>query len=172
METAGRGIIHGENVAARGEVRLLQLWLTLPRRERWTAPAFRDIHADAIPVRRGKGVEVRIYSGASGALRSSTPNQVPVTLVEITMAPHAEIEQEIPLSYNGFVYVLRGSVRAGEDATLLADDNSSRQPVEKLRYDTCVDEFVVVRERSRGRGGEMLSDNSMRGMPEVRLQRT
>src|SRR6476469_2836739 len=28
--TAGSGIIHGENVAARGEVRLLQLWLTLP----------------------------------------------------------------------------------------------------------------------------------------------
>src|SRR6266536_5728905 len=28
--TAGRGIIHSENVAAKGRVRLLQLWLTLP----------------------------------------------------------------------------------------------------------------------------------------------
>ncbi|MDP9322317.1 MAG: pirin family protein [Acidobacteriota bacterium] len=117
--TAGSGIIHGENVATRGEVRLLQLWLTLPRRERWTTPAFRDIHADAIPVRREKGVEVRVYSGTSGALRSTTPNHVPVTMVEITTAPHAEIDQEIPSSYNGFVYVIRGSVRAGEDATLL-----------------------------------------------------
>ena len=32
--TAGRGVIHGENVVARGRVRLLQLWLTLPRTER------------------------------------------------------------------------------------------------------------------------------------------
>jgi redox-sensitive bicupin YhaK (pirin superfamily) len=29
--TAGSGIIHGENVATKGRVRLLQLWLTLPR---------------------------------------------------------------------------------------------------------------------------------------------
>ena len=29
--TAGRGIIHGENVGANGKVRLLQLWLTLPK---------------------------------------------------------------------------------------------------------------------------------------------
>jgi redox-sensitive bicupin YhaK (pirin superfamily) len=117
--TAGRGIIHGENVAARGEVRLLQLWLTLPKRDRWTTPAFRDINTDAIPVRREKGVEVRVYSGTSGALRSSTRNHVPVTMVEITMAPHAEIGQEIPSSYNGFAYVIRGSIRIGEDAALL-----------------------------------------------------
>jgi quercetin 2,3-dioxygenase len=28
--TAGRGIIHGEDVKTRGKVRLLQLWLVLP----------------------------------------------------------------------------------------------------------------------------------------------
>lgn len=33
--TAGRGIIHGENVGAKGKVRLLQLWLTLPKADRW-----------------------------------------------------------------------------------------------------------------------------------------
>ena len=117
--TAGSGIIHGENVATRGKVHLLQLWLTLPRRERWTTPGFRDVHADAIPVRRENGVEVRVYSGTSGTLRSSTPNHVPVTMVEMTIAPRAEIDQEIPSSYNGFVFVIRGSVRIGEDSALL-----------------------------------------------------
>ena len=38
--TAGRGIIHGENVATKGKVRLLQLWLTLPKDQRWTTPGF------------------------------------------------------------------------------------------------------------------------------------
>ena len=80
--TAGRGIIHGENVATRGKVRLLQLWLTLPRGRRWTSPRFQDIRRDAVPVRHENGVEVRIYSGASGNLRSATRNYVPVIMTE------------------------------------------------------------------------------------------
>jgi quercetin 2,3-dioxygenase len=76
--TAGRGVVHGENVAARGRVRLLQLWLTLPRSQRWIDPSFQDLHANVIPVRREDGVTVRIYSGESGAVRASTRNHVPV----------------------------------------------------------------------------------------------
>lgn len=117
--TAGRGIIHGENVATKGKVRLLQLWLTLPKDRRWTAPAFQDIHTDAIPVRREPGVEVRIYSGASGNLQSTTRNHVPVTMTEIAMDPHMSVDQDIPTSYNGFVYVIRGSVGIGENAAFL-----------------------------------------------------
>jgi len=117
--TAGRGIIHGENVGARGRVRLLQLWLTLPKADRWTEPGFQTIHTDAVPVRRENGAEVRIYSGGSGSLRSTTRNHVPVTITEITLEPHASIDQEIPSSYNGFVFTLRGSIQAGADATSL-----------------------------------------------------
>jgi quercetin 2,3-dioxygenase len=76
--TAGRGIIHGENVGAKGKVRLLQLWLTLPKADRWTEPGFQTIHTDAVLVRRENGAEVRIYSGGSGSFRSTTRNHVPV----------------------------------------------------------------------------------------------
>ena len=117
--TAGRGIIHGENVAARGKVRLLQLWLTLPSRERWTSPGFQDIRHDAIPVRREPGVAARVYSGVSGDQRASTRNHVPVTLVEIRMAAGASFSQELLASYNGFVYVIDGAVRIGADDSLL-----------------------------------------------------
>jgi redox-sensitive bicupin YhaK (pirin superfamily) len=117
--TAGRGIIHGENVGAKGKVRLLQLWLTLPKADRWTEPGFQTIHTDAVPVRRENGAEVRIYSGGSGSLRSTTRNHVPVIITEITLEPHASIDQEIPSSYNGFVFTLRGSIQAGPDNTSL-----------------------------------------------------
>jgi quercetin 2,3-dioxygenase len=117
--TAGRGIIHGENVGAKGKVRLLQLWLTLPKADRWTEPGFQTIHTDAVPVRRENGAKVRIYSGGSGSLRSTTRNHVPVTITEITLEPHASIDQEIPSSYNGFVFTLRGSIQAGADNTSL-----------------------------------------------------
>jgi hypothetical protein len=118
--TAGRGIIHGENVGAKGKVRLLQLWLTLPKADRWTEPGFQTIHTDAVPVRREIGAEVRIYSGSSGSLRSKTRNRVPVTIVEITLEPHASIDQELPSSYNGFVFPLQGSIQIGSKGTLLS----------------------------------------------------
>jgi quercetin 2,3-dioxygenase len=117
--TAGRGIIHGENVATKGKVRLLQLWLTLPKDRRWTTPSFQDVHTDAVPVRREPGVEVRIYSGASGHLQSATRNHVPVTMTEMAMEAHTSVSQDIPSSYNGFAYIIRGSVRIGEDAARL-----------------------------------------------------
>jgi quercetin 2,3-dioxygenase len=117
--TAGRGIIHGENVGTKGRVRLLQLWLTLPAGRRWTTPAFQDIHSDAVPVRRENGVEIRIYSGASGDYRSSTRNHVPVTITEVVMEPRTSVDQDIPLTFNGFAYVVRGEARIGEDARVV-----------------------------------------------------
>jgi hypothetical protein len=117
--TAGSGIIHSENVATKGKVRLLQLWLTLPKSERWTKPGFQDIHAASIPVRCENGVEVRLYSGASGDQRSTTRNHVPVTLAELKLDAGAAFGQDVPTSYNGFVFVVSGSARIGEDAVLL-----------------------------------------------------
>jgi redox-sensitive bicupin YhaK (pirin superfamily) len=175
--TAGSGIIHGENVATRGEVRLLQLWLTLPRRERWTTPAFRDIHADAIPVRREKGVEVRVYSGASGALRSGTLNHVPVTMVEITIGPHAEIDQEIPSSYNGFAYVIRGSVRIGEDAALLGAgqvgwlDRPQGEAVSTLRIATGEEGARLVLYTGQPQGDAIVSHGPFIGDSEDDIRR-
>ena len=112
--TAGSGVIHNENVRTKGKMRLLQLWLTLPKKERWTEPGFQVFHSDSIPVRHESGAEIRVYSGSSGSLRSGTRNYVPVTMVEINLERGASAEQEVPVSYNGFVFVIGGSVRIGE----------------------------------------------------------
>jgi hypothetical protein len=117
--TAGRGIIHGEHMATKGKVRLLQLWLTLPKDRRWAEPGFQTIDNDAVPVRREPGVVVRIYSGTSGGVRSNTRNHVPVTMVEIAMDSDASVDQEMPTSYNGFAFMIRGSATIGENAVLL-----------------------------------------------------
>lgn len=111
--TAGRGVIHNEEVVPQGRTRILQLWLTLPHDDRWSAPRFETVARDDAPVRRAPGVQVRVYSGNSGDARSSTRNHVPVTLVDISLDAGAAVEQDLPASYNGFVYLLEGSVRAG-----------------------------------------------------------
>lgn len=112
--TAGRGIVHGENVEALGKVRLLQLWLSLPKADRWATPRFQDLHHASIPTLDADGVKVRLYSGSSGTLKARTLNHVPVTLAEIALAPGKSFEQDLPASYNGFLFVVSGSVLVGE----------------------------------------------------------
>jgi quercetin 2,3-dioxygenase len=113
--TAGSGIVHDEAVIARGSVRLLQLWIALPPGRRWTAPGFQDVRLDSLPIRREPGVVVRLYSGRSGALVSPTQNQVPVTLADFLLEAGSSVDQELPASYNGLLYLLDGSVRVGAD---------------------------------------------------------
>jgi redox-sensitive bicupin YhaK (pirin superfamily) len=112
--TAGSGVIHNEHVVPLGKTRILQLWLTLPRSARWSAPRFERIARDEVPVRREPGVEARVYSGSSGDFRATTHNYVPVTLVDVRLEPGARFEQELPNSYNGFLYVLDGDVTVGD----------------------------------------------------------
>ena len=112
--TAGSGVIHNEDVRTKGKMRLLQLWLTLPKKTRWTEPGFQVLHSDSIPVRHESGAEIRVYSGSSGSLHSGTRNYVPVTMVEINLEAGASAEQEVPVSYNGFAFVIGGSVQIGK----------------------------------------------------------
>jgi quercetin 2,3-dioxygenase len=51
--TAGSGIIHSEDLRTKRQVRLLQLWVTLHKNERWTAPGFQVVHVNSVPVRQG-----------------------------------------------------------------------------------------------------------------------
>ena len=119
--TAGSGVIHNEHVVPVGKSRVLQLWLTLPQSARWSAPRFEHIARDSAPVRREPGVEARVYSGGSGPARATTHNYVPVTLVDLRLSAGAEFEQELPASYNGFVYVLEGNVSVGTQLTTLTE---------------------------------------------------
>ncbi|MEO8622979.1 MAG: pirin-like C-terminal cupin domain-containing protein [bacterium] len=117
--TAGSGVIHNEDVVPQGKTRILQLWLSLPHADRWSAPRFETVSHGSAPVRCEPGVEVRVYSGNSGDAHATTKNYVPVTLADVSLQAGASVDQDLPASYNGFVYVLEGSVRVGDDVTPL-----------------------------------------------------
>jgi quercetin 2,3-dioxygenase len=119
---AGRGVIHNEHSLPHGRTRILQLWMTIPAGERWSEPHLETVSREIAPERREAGVEVRVLSGSSGS--ALTPERshghVPTTILDVRLEAGATLEQELPASYNGFVYVLDGSVRAGEaDGTTL-----------------------------------------------------
>ncbi|MFT3714183.1 MAG: pirin-like C-terminal cupin domain-containing protein [Archangium sp.] len=113
--TAGRGVIHSENIEMAGKVRVLQLWIRLPAKARGVAPSFEKIALTSMPIHREPGVEVRLYSGATHGLRSATLNEAAITMAEVRLEPGAKTSLDVPRAYNGFLYVLDGAVGVGGD---------------------------------------------------------
>lgn len=113
--TAGHGIIHAEDPVAGEVVHSLQLWLNLPRSQKMTAPRYQDLMKASIPVRREPGALIRVFSGSSAGVTAATLNHTPVTAVELVLEPGAQVSQDLPSSYNGFIYILEGSGSFGVD---------------------------------------------------------
>ncbi|MBC7873520.1 MAG: pirin family protein, partial [Ferruginibacter sp.] len=47
--TAGSGIIHTETIQKKTRLRVLQLWLTLPAKQRWAVPRVQELSRENVP---------------------------------------------------------------------------------------------------------------------------
>lgn len=112
--TAGKGIIHSEEMTTKQSVRILQVWLVLPPDKRYTQPFWQKILLEDVPKVVTETYEIRVYSGSSNGLTSPLENFTPFTLVDFRLTKSAIIAQKIPLHYNGLIYVLKGSVKVGD----------------------------------------------------------
>lgn len=142
--TAGRGVIHVEQPQEGSRVHSLQLWVNLPRRSKMTEPRYQNLRHQDMPERTEDGVLIRVFSGSSGGVSAPTQNHVPVTMVEMFVKPGATAVQDLPGSYNGFIYVIegRGSFGAGDTAGAagqvlwLGPADPTRQSSVSVRADT------------------------------------
>jgi len=113
LMTAGKGIIHTEEITSKQKLRILQVWLVLPPDRRYTQPFLQKILLEDVPKVITDAYEIRIYSGSSNGLSSPLKNLTPFSLVDFRLAKSAIVNQEIPLHYNGLIYVLKGNVKVG-----------------------------------------------------------
>lgn len=116
--TAGKGIIHSEEPAIGEIVNCLQLWVNLPSDKKMTEPRYQNMRAEDMPVRQEDGATIRVFSGSSADVIADTKNHVPVTMVEMKLEPGATIIQDLPGSYNGFLYVIGGKGTFGKEDTV------------------------------------------------------
>jgi redox-sensitive bicupin YhaK (pirin superfamily) len=138
--TAGRGVIHKEDPAPGSTVHSLQLWINLPKEKKMTEPRYQNLKREDVPVRKEEGAIIRVFSGSSQGVKAKTLNHVPITMVEIELEPKANIIQDLPGSYNGFLYVLEGSGLFGIDKTeghagqvlFLTRDNEDSESIIKI----------------------------------------
>jgi quercetin 2,3-dioxygenase len=122
MMTAGGGIIHTETIDKKARMRLLQLWLNLPKKDRWITPRVQDISTDHVPKTSSEGVELKLYSGSLAGISSPVKNHVPVIIADIRMQPDASYSLNLPAAYSTFLYVLDGNLQIGEEKKLLAQN--------------------------------------------------
>lgn len=113
LMTAGKGIVHTEEITSEQNLHILQVWLALPPEKRWTQPFFQKLSSESVPGIKTNDYEIRVYSGTSNGVTSPLQNHTPLTLAEFRMNIHQHIAQELPADYNGLIYVLNGSVQVG-----------------------------------------------------------
>ena len=121
MMTAGSGIVHTETIDKKARMRLLQLWLNLPKKNRWAIPRVQDLPLEHVPALSAKGVSIRLYSGTLADLTSPVQNYTPLIVADITLDARTTTVQQIPSDYNAFLYIIDGHVLVGDD----------EQPLEK-----------------------------------------
>ena len=122
MMTAGSGIVHTETIDKIAKMRLLQLWVNLPKKDRWAPPRVQDLPLAHVPTSEENGVSIKLYSGALAGLTSPVENYVPILVADISIAAHVTTTLHIPANFNTLLYVLQGSAQVGEEARLLQVD--------------------------------------------------
>ena len=114
LMTAGKGIVHTEEMNEKQKLRILQVWLALPPGKRWAQPFWQKITLDNVPTVKNEFYEVRVYSGSSNGLNSPMRNLTPLTVVDFRLKENQKIKQHLPADQKGLIYVLEGSVYVGD----------------------------------------------------------
>jgi hypothetical protein len=122
MMTAGSGVVHTETIDKAVKMRILQLWLSLPRKDRWATPRVQDIPLAHVPAMAENGISIKLYSGSLAGLTSPMLNYTPLIIADITIEPGTTHALQLPGNYNAFMYVLQGSMMAGDDKQMMRHD--------------------------------------------------
>ena len=120
--TAGSGIVHTETIDKIAKMRLLQLWVNLPKKNRAATPRVQDLPLEHVPSLSKNGVHIRLYSGALSGIISPVQNYTSMIIADVTIEAGATTIQQIPAYFNTFLYIIGGNVKVGEDEKQLNKD--------------------------------------------------
>ena len=135
--TAASGVFHEEyheqEFARRGgPFHMMQLWVNLPRKDKFAPPGYQALLKEQIPeLALPAGGQVRVlageYAGAQGPAKTFTP----ITMLDVRLNAGESLNVPLPASYNALAVVAEGRVRSGETSVtggellLFANDGRS-----------------------------------------------
>jgi redox-sensitive bicupin YhaK (pirin superfamily) len=120
--TAGAGILHIERppealVASGGLFHGIQLWVNLPRDQKWVAPRYQDIAGQSATLLTTPdgGALVRVIAGEVAGHRGPGVTHTPMAFVHATLSPGARLTLPWQPDFNALVYALAGRGTVGPE---------------------------------------------------------
>lgn len=116
--TAGSGIVHSEmpeTAGASSELWGFQLWVNLPRADKWTAPGYQELGPERmgeVPLERGGLLRV-IAGELLGARGPVAPRATEPVLATLRLAAGEDVELRLPREHAAFVLAAEGSPAIG-----------------------------------------------------------
>ncbi|OBF27634.1 pirin family protein [Mycobacterium sp. ACS4331] len=117
--TAGSGVLHietppAELVESGGLFHGIQLWVNLPKADKFAAPRYQAIEGQQVGLLASSdgGALIRVIAGELDGLVGPGMTHTPITLAHATIEPGASVNLPWNRDFNALVYVLsgRGSV--------------------------------------------------------------
>lgn len=147
--TAGRGIVHAERPLPVAEedrtLHGIQLWTSLPRLAKLSAPRYQNLTADTVAVVEREGATLRVVGGELLGAKGPAETMMPLVVAHATLAPGARLEVPVPAEFEMAAYVISGEaavegVRAGAgslvlfegEAPAIALANEGAEPLEAM----------------------------------------
>ncbi len=120
--TAGAGILHIETppeelVMTGGLFHGFQLWVNLPRKDKFLPPKYQDLRGGDVGLLTTPdgGSVLRLIAGDLAGLAGPGSTHTPITMVHATVAPDARVRLPWRPDFNALAYVLNGRGRFGAD---------------------------------------------------------
>lgn len=120
--TAGGGVLHIERppealVTSGGLFHGLQLWVNLPRAQKWVHPRYQDLRAGqaALVTSHDAGALVRVIAGSLAGHAGPGSTYTPMTMAHASVEPGAQLHVPWDREQNALVYVLAGDGFAGTE---------------------------------------------------------
>jgi redox-sensitive bicupin YhaK (pirin superfamily) len=118
--TAGSGLLHIERppeqlVVSGGLFHGLQLWVNLPRADKWLEPRYQDLRAgaSAMLTTPDGGALVRLIAGELAGHTGPGSTHTPMAMAHATVSPGAQARLPWRRDFNALVYVLSGTGTVG-----------------------------------------------------------
>ena len=114
--TAGSGIIHQEMPQAAERMLGCQLWINLPKKDKMTQPAYRDIRQEHVAVVREENATVRVLSGNYGNNPGAVRGEyLRVQYLHVDLNPGSSWKyRETPNDQTLFLYLIEGTLAADD----------------------------------------------------------
>ena len=142
--TAGRGLEHEEVsppefLKRGGPLEILQLWINLPSRLKFTEPRYVGLQKEQIASFENGGVTVNLISGEWSGHRGPIESLTDVHMMTVALTAGSRIVLPAPRGRNVFFYIVRGKLTIS-DAFHLVDWNDDGDEIEVEAVD---DSFII-----------------------------